>query len=62
MTKMTQDALENLLKEVSDLCELICNSSPDTTIKGEIESKAFMLGHHPAILNPTSVLIENENS
>lgn len=41
---------EAIFSKVKDLCNLICNSSPDTTIKGEIESKAFYLGHHPEIL------------
>lgn len=36
---------EAIFSKVKDLCNLICNSSPDTTIKGEIESKAFYLGH-----------------
>jgi hypothetical protein len=39
-----------LLKDVNRLCSIICNSSPDTAIRGEIESLAFSIGHHPLIL------------
>lgn len=40
-----------ILAEIKALCQLICNSPPETTIKGEIESRAFMLGHFPDVLN-----------
>lgn len=41
---------EQLLTEVRELCSLICNSSPDATIKGEIESRAYALGHFPQVI------------
>jgi hypothetical protein len=37
--------------DVKELCNLITGSSPDTTIKGKIESLAFGLGHYPCVLN-----------
>lgn len=45
------ERLEEIRLEVKKLCDLICNSSPDTKIKGEIEARAFELGQHPYILN-----------
>lgn len=37
--------------EVKSLCDKIVNSPPSTTIKGDIESAAFILAHHPFVLN-----------
>lgn len=31
--------------EIKSLCDIICNSSPSTTIKGRIESLAISVGH-----------------
>lgn len=45
------EEMRGVLSEVQHLCNKIVNSPPDTTIKGEIESLAFMLGHHPLVLN-----------
>jgi hypothetical protein len=45
-----------LEKDVKRLCNLILGSPPDTTIKGEIESLAWKIGHHPSILNCESKL------
>lgn len=36
--------------EVNRLCQLIVNSPSNTTIKGDIESLALLLGHHPNII------------
>lgn len=52
-----REALIELLLEMSDFCKQICNSSPDSPIKGDIESKAFYIGHHPFLLNPDSALL-----
>ena len=35
----------DIADEAKYLCDLICNSPPDTMIKGEIESCALSLGH-----------------
>lgn len=43
--------IKDTLRAAHDLCNLICGSSPSSMIKGEIESAAFELGHHSAILN-----------
>lgn len=44
---------EEFLLNVARLCEKICNSTPETKIKGEIEALiealAFHIGHHPEI-------------
>lgn len=39
------------MADIKRLCDLIVNSEPQTVIKGEIESLAFHIGHHPAVLN-----------
>lgn len=39
------------LKDIKRLCDLIVNSPPNTTIRGEIESIAFGIAQHPDILN-----------
>ena len=41
---------DTITNDIARLCSIICNSSPDTTIKGEIESLALSIGHHPAII------------
>ena len=46
-----QEEISQLLCEVRNLCMVIVGSSPETKIKGEIESLAFGLAHHPLILN-----------
>lgn len=53
LEKAEKDAHEakQIFVEVNELCHLICGSSPDQTIKGEIESRAFALGHFPEVLN-----------
>jgi hypothetical protein len=40
-----------LLLEVKKLCDMIVNSKPDQTVKGQIESLALSVGHHPEVLN-----------
>jgi hypothetical protein len=40
-----------LLDEIKKLTNLICNMLPTTKIKGEIQSSAFWIAHHPMILN-----------
>lgn len=40
------------LEDTKALCSLICGSPNTTQIKGNIESIAFILGHHPYVLNP----------
>ncbi len=42
---------DDLLKNIRKLVSLICNSKPETTIKGEIESLAFLIGHDPIVIN-----------
>ena len=42
---------EGLHDEVKRLCDMIVNSHPDTTIKGKIESQAFLIAHHEFIIN-----------
>jgi hypothetical protein len=37
--------LKKALKEAQELTDLICNSGPDTPIRGEIESRALDVGH-----------------
>ena len=49
MKNFIKDA-EDLHTEVKLLCNLICNSTPNTTIKGEIESKSLSVAHHKFIL------------
>lgn len=39
-----------LFKEVTHLCDIIVNSPPDTSTKGEIESLAWWISHHAFIL------------
>lgn len=46
-----EDDLQFLFDEVKTLCQIICNSLPDTPIRGEIQSRAFMIGHYPDVLN-----------
>ena len=58
--KIAREALDNsvkiltseglLLDDVKRLSDLICNSLPETPIKGEIESLAYSIGHHPLII------------
>ena len=55
-----QEALKELLNEMARFCQHICNSEPNTTIKGSIESKAFYIGHHEFLLNPEAALSEME--
>jgi hypothetical protein len=55
MNQPTCEELKELLINVSGFCNLICNSPAETPIKGEIESKAFYIGHHPYLLNPDSI-------
>lgn len=44
--------VDNKLRlEIKELCDLIVGSPPETIIKGEIESRAFYLAHHPSIMN-----------
>ena len=45
------EELRKLLIEVKELTDTIVDSSPNTTIKGKIESMALMIGHHPLVLN-----------
>lgn len=40
-----------LFADVRILCDLICNSKPETPIKGDIESIALDIGHYPQIMN-----------
>jgi len=42
---------ETIAVKAKALCNLICNSPPTTTIKGEIESLALELGHHDKVMN-----------
>lgn len=44
-------ALREVVSSTKTLCNIICNSTPETTIKGKMQSMAFLLGHHPMILN-----------
>ena len=46
-----EELLNDLLQEVRRFVNLICNMLPTTEIKGEIESKALYIAHHPMILN-----------
>lgn len=46
-----KNELNELLSEVKELVSIICGSSPDRTVKGEIESLAFSIGHHPCVMN-----------
>jgi hypothetical protein len=39
-----------LFGEIASFCNFICNSLPDTAIKGEIENMALYLAHHPLII------------
>ena len=41
----------DLYADVKELCDLIINSPPNTTIKGRIEELAFMIAHYDEILN-----------
>lgn len=50
--KRQAEQMRLLLEDVTDLCMQIVGAAPDTTIAGEIESKAFCLAHHPWVLNP----------
>ena len=43
--------MEQLLKDIKKLTDIIVGSKPDTTIAGEIESMALEIGHHPLVLN-----------
>lgn len=45
------EELTDLLREVNSLVMSIVNSPADTIIKGEIESKAYLIGHFPLVLN-----------
>ncbi len=37
--------------EVKEMCDFICNSSPNAKIAGKIDSMAYDIAHHPLILN-----------
>lgn len=54
--KERRRVLTELFTEVQQLTNVILGSPPETPVKGEIESKALSLGHHPYILNPESKL------
>jgi hypothetical protein len=43
--------LKDALEMAKNLCDTIVGSPPETAIRGDIESRAFELGHHPCILN-----------
>ena len=45
------DRVQALHAEVKELCDFICNSSPNTKIAGKIDTMAFSIAHHPFILN-----------
>lgn len=49
--------VEGAFEEVRELCMKICNSPPETPIKGDIESMAYLLGHHPLIINNQPVTV-----
>ena len=40
------EGMTGMVNETADMCNLICNSSPETEIRGEIETKALSLGHY----------------
>lgn len=52
--------VEALLVEVRKLCKIIVDSHPNTIIKGEIESLAFYIGHHPFVMNGVIKEVEND--
>ena len=47
--------LKEALIMTQNLCYTIVDSSPETTIKGKIESMALELGHHPCVLNANNI-------
>jgi predicted RNA-binding protein Jag len=62
--------IEDLKKEISDYADMavevhkmvmhVTGSPNTTTIKGEIESMAFMIGHHPLVLNAPTIKFKIE--
>ena len=42
--------LEGLIRDAKRLCDIIVDSVPETTIKGEIESCALLFLHHPTVM------------
>lgn len=43
--------MDQLLRDIKKLTDIIVGSKPDTTIAGEIESMALEIGHQPLVLN-----------
>jgi hypothetical protein len=50
-SKKAVEDLRSIIPEVNKLCQTIVNSPPDTHIKGEIESMAFMLENYLIVLD-----------